>query len=174
MERRERERFRQLSPDEREATSGCEDAGTWRRRDRTHARSSGTISRERGRDAAGDGTYESQAAQLRHARRRGVARDRRKLVPRGALWGAVATMLSWKTRDSPVCTRPRCEAVALDPRPEKGAAPATLRTRSPTVHPEFRTTTPSDGSNSKFHVRPEINCRAAFRRAFRLQYGPSR
>jgi len=95
MERRET--YRHLSPDERVAISGLRMQGmSMRDIGRRLGRSAGTISRELGRNAAEDGTYESQAAQRRHACRRRDARDWRKLDPRGALWGVVVTMLSWK------------------------------------------------------------------------------
>lgn len=61
-----------------------------------------------------------------------------------------------------------------DENPQEGAAPATVRTRSPTAQSEFRMTIPSDGSNSKFHVGVGISRHAALRHASKYQYGPSR
>lgn len=106
MERRET--YLQLTLDERVAISGLRMQGLGIREiGRRLGGSPGTIGREPGRNAAEDGTYESQAAQLRHALRRGASWDWRKLDPRGALWGAVVTMLSWKWSPRQIAATPR-------------------------------------------------------------------
>jgi IS30 family transposase len=91
------ETYRQLSPDERVAIAGLRMQGCGVREiGRRLGRSAGTISRELSRNSSKDGTYESQSAQRRRARRRRDARGWNKLDPRGALWGVVVTLLSWK------------------------------------------------------------------------------
>ena len=90
-------KYRQLRPEERVLIAGMKLQGaSIRAMAKALGRPASTVSRELRRNAMSDGGYESQKAQAAHAARRRAARAPTKLNTRGVLWGAVATMLSWK------------------------------------------------------------------------------